>query len=69
MSVTITLLSVIHTMLLFTQGSELSVTKKGRYTEGRQLSVPTAPTSVCGEEHYVRDHNVTIHTMKGFIGD
>jgi hypothetical protein len=60
--------------LLFNQGSELSVTKKGRYTEELELSVTTltrAPTvsGAEGGEHHIGDYNVTVHTRNGFIGD
>jgi hypothetical protein len=63
-------------MLLVTQGMELSVTKKGRYTEGQELSVTTltrAPNISGAEgeggEHHIGDFNVTGHTRKGIIGN
>jgi hypothetical protein len=55
--------------LLFTQGKELSVTKKRRYTGGPELSVTRAPivscaVVLCGGEHYIGDYNVTVHIGK-----
>jgi hypothetical protein len=67
----------VNITLLVTQGRELSVTKKGRYTERQELSVTTltrAPT-VSGAEgeggggHHIGDYNVTVHTRNGIIGD
>ncbi len=59
--------------LLFTQGMELLVTKKSRYTEVQELSVTTltqAPTvsDAQGGEHHVGDYSVTSYTRKELSG-